>query len=96
MNKPAILAVVAAAVLACDSSVLVADGSVTVLKEPYPAGYPSTHPLPNSVVAMLSVGQRVKVKDVGYCKDFKYYKVALPSAGSGYVIFGEGAFHIEE
>ena len=52
--------------------------------------------MPNSVVATLAPGQRVKVKSEGYGKDFKYYKIALPAGGSGYVIHGDGAFHVEE
>jgi len=84
------------ALCACHSSMLVADAPVTVHENPYPAGYPSTNPMPNNIVATLPAGERVKVKSEGYGKDFKYYKVALPAGGSGYVIFGDGAFHIEE
>jgi hypothetical protein len=76
--------------------VLVADAPLMVLKEPHPAGYPTTKPIPNSIVATLAVGQRVNVTGDGYGKDFMYYRVALPDAGAGYVIYGEGAFHIEK
>jgi hypothetical protein len=97
--KAPIIAVVVAVIgmlFACHSAVLVADGPLNVMKEPYPAGYPSTHPMPNSVIATLHLGQRLKVKSEGYGKDFKYYKVVLPAGVSGYVIHGEGAFHVEE
>lgn len=81
---------------ACHSSTLVADGPVSVLQNPYPTGDPSTAPMPNSVVATLSVGQRVPVKSVGYGKDFKFFEVALPAGGTGYVFIGDGAFHVED
>src|SRR6267154_3949196 len=91
-----VLAITVLAFAACHSPMLVADAPLMVLKEPYPAGYPTTKPIPNSIVAALSLGQRVKVTGDGYGKDFMYYRVALPDAGSGYVIYGEGAFHIEK
>lgn len=96
MRRPASLVAMLGTLWACHSSTLVADGPVTVLENPYPSGYPSTNPMPNSIVATLPAGERVKVKSVGYGKDFKYYKVALPAGRSGYVIFGDGPFHIEE
>jgi hypothetical protein len=36
------------------------------------------------------------MKGDGYGKDFKYYEVALPVGGSGYVLCGNGPFHVEE
>jgi hypothetical protein len=79
-------AVMASSLMACHSSMLVADGSVDVLSAPCPAGYPSTNPKPNSVVVTLSPGQRLKVKGEGYGKDFKHYELSLPAGVSGYVI----------
>jgi len=87
------VAAVAAALVACRSPELVADGPVAVMREPYPSGYPA---ITNSVVATLHHGERLKVKTEGYGKDFKYYQVALPSGGSGYIIYGDGPFHIEK
>lgn len=96
MKRRATFVGMLATLAACHSSVLVADGQVTVMENPYPADYPNTNPKPNSVVATLPAGQRVKVMGEGYGKDFKYYKVALPAGRSGYVIYGDGPFHVEE
>jgi len=84
-----------AIIAACHSSVLVADGPVPVLEQPYPAGYPSTNPIRNRVVTTLTQGQRVRVQSEGYGKDFKYYKITLPAGGTGYAILGSGSFHVE-
>lgn len=71
MKRPASLVAVLGALCACHSSTLVADGPVTVLENPYPAGYPSTNPMPNSIVATLPAGERVKVRSVGFGKGFQ-------------------------
>jgi Bacterial SH3 domain len=83
--------------LACTPSpTLVADDTVTVLEKPSPLDYPSTHPIPNSVIATLAKGQRVKVKGDGYEKDFRWYEVVLSDGRRGYVIRGVNPFHLEK
>ncbi len=82
--------------LARNSSMLVADGVLTVLRNPYPAGYPSTNPRPNGIVANLATGQRVRVKSNGYGEDYMYYEVRLSGGRTGYVIYGDGPFHLEK
>ena len=98
MRKPKlqfVVALLSGALLSCRSSTLVADDPLNVLEKPYPIGYPSSNPMPNRVVAVLPAGHRAKVKGDGYGKDFKYYEVALPTGETGYLIVGDGRFHVE-
>lgn len=76
------------AFVGCTSSpsTLVADDTVAVMEKPSPADYPSTNPIPNTVIAMLAKGERIKVKDTGYNKDFMYHEVVLPDGRRRYVI----------
>ncbi len=82
--------------MACTSSpvALVADDTVAVMEKPSPADYPSTNPIPNTVIATLAKGERVSVKGTGYGKDFMFYEVVLPDGRRGYVIYGTGSFHV--
>jgi len=94
-----ILAVMAAFALllgfACSTSSLVVDDAVAVLEKPYPPDYPSTNPVPNTVIATLEKGQRVKVKGTGYGKDFMYFKVRTANGATGYVISDTGVKYAE-
>jgi len=63
--------------------------------EAVPARLPAHQPVPNTVIATLEKGQRVKVKGTGYGKDFMWHEVALPDGRRGYV-FGDGSFHVEK
>jgi hypothetical protein len=47
-------------------------------------GYPSTKPVPNSAVATLSKGQRVKITKTRYEKDFMYDEVVLAAGSTGH------------
>jgi len=90
-------AVATLSLLSCTSStVLVADDAVAVLAQPSPLGYPSSNPIPNSTLATLSKGQRVKITDTRYMKDFMYHEVILADGRRGYVIYKAGSFHVEK
>ena len=89
------LAMAAVALASCSGSSIVAEGPVPVLEKPYPIGYPSSGPLPNSIVGTLGAGTRVRVRREGYGKDFKYYEVAIPGGDIGFVIVGTAPFHVE-
>jgi hypothetical protein len=78
--------------LACtSSSVLVADETVPVFSR-----NPSSYPIQNSTLTTLSKGQRVKIKDTRYAKDFMYHEVILADGRHGYVIYMAGSFHVEK
>jgi len=49
-----------------------------------PLGYPSSKPIPNSALATLSRGQRVKIffTDTGYGKDYTCYEIIVAVVGT--------------
>lgn len=71
--------------------IVVEGGTVNVLLNPSPLDYPSTRPLPSSVVGVLAPGERTRIWYTGYEKDYAYYKVRLPGGTWGYVISGREA-----
>lgn len=58
---------------------------VPVLQKAYPLGYPSTAPLPNRQMGVLSAGNHVYTAIVDG-KDFRAYAVQLENGRTGYVI----------
>ena len=59
--------------------------SVDLLARPYPMGYPSSAPRPNSVLRTLPP-QGVLILSDSYEKDFHVYKVRDSQGNEGYVI----------
>lgn len=57
-----------------------------LLERPYPLGYPSSNPEPNSVLRTLSAGERVAVLSDSYEKDFHVYLVRDVDGIQGFVI----------
>lgn len=74
---------------------VITENHIDVLKEPYPLNYPSTKPRPNTVIAVLKKGERVKVINYRYGKDYMVYKIKLQDGRNGYVIYKKDAFRVE-
>lgn len=93
--KRALTAVGIVALGACTqaSETMLIKGATPLLAKPFPIGYPSTEPLPNSTVANLQPGEQVKVLSVEDGKDFRAYRVVTKSGEEGFVISG-GDFEI--
>jgi len=47
-------------------------------------------------LATLSRGQRVKITDTGYGKDYTCYEIIVAGGRHGYVIYTAGSFHVEK
>lgn len=60
-----------------------------LLEQPYPLGYPSTSPMPNSVLRVLEP-QKVTVLSDSFEKDFHVYRVRDASGVEGWVIGKSG------
>jgi hypothetical protein len=65
--------------------VLEVQRQVELLAKPYPLGYPSQNPTPNSIIKVLEP-QRVTILSERYEKDFHVYKVRDSSHTAGYLI----------
>lgn len=74
-------------------SAIIADEPLQVLERPSPIDYPTTNPLPNSVLDTLPPGTRLAVTESGIEKDYMYYRVELPDGRKGFVIGKVGALH---
>ena len=57
-----------------------------LLEQPYPLGYPSSQPQPNTVLRTLTPGERVAILSDRYEKDFHVYTVRDSAGNQGYVI----------
>ncbi len=81
--------------IGCDNSqIMIIKKQIDVLKNPYPMNYPSSNPMQNSVIDVLSKGERVKILGHIYGKDYLVYKVRLGNGRIGYVIYIEDAFEV--
>jgi len=81
-------ALVAAHILvACsrEERVLELETPMDLLERPYPMGYPSTAPKPNSVLRTLPP-QRVQILSDSYEKDFHVYRIRDSQGNEGYLI----------
>lgn len=88
LTKGLVLLVVAQLVASCskEQRVLEVEQPTELLERPYPLGYPSSEPEPNSVLKVLSPGQRVVILSDSYEKDFHVYKVRDSDGNEGYLI----------
>jgi hypothetical protein len=78
---------VAAQLLACtrEERVLELETPTDLLERPYPMGYPSSAPKPNTILRTLSP-QRVLILDDSLEKDFHVYRVRDSQGNEGYLI----------
>jgi hypothetical protein len=65
--------------------VLVLDQPTELLQRPSPMNYPSTAPLPNTVIRALQP-QTVTILSDSYAKDFHVYKVRDSMGNEGYIV----------
>ncbi len=68
-----------------DNRVLVIQQDTPLLQRPFPVGYPSSAPIPNSIVRVLQP-QNVTILSGSFHKDFHVYKVRDSLGEEGYVI----------
>ncbi len=72
-----------------EPSTIMVEGPVKLLKNPFPLDYPKSNPQENEIISILSIGDKGKVVDVSYGKDFKVYKVKMESGKRGFLIHGD-------
>jgi hypothetical protein len=74
---------------------IVASTEISVLEQPYPDGYPSSNPIPNSKVLTLGSGECIAVHSLSYGKDFLAYGVRSKDGTPGYIIHDSGAEYVK-
>jgi len=74
---------------------IVASTEVSVLEQPYPAGYPSSNPIPNSTTLSLGSGECIAVHSLSYGKDFLVYEVRGKDGTSGYIVHDSGVEYVK-
>jgi hypothetical protein len=77
-----------------ETRVLVIEKETQLLQQPFPPGYPSSAPIPNSVIRLLEP-QNVTILSDSFHKDFHVYKVRDSLGNEGYVI-GRAGVTVEQ
>ncbi len=65
--------------------VLAIEQQTELLQQPYPLNYPSTAPMPNSIIRVLPP-QSLTILSDSYGKDYHVYRVLDSQGNSGYII----------
>ena len=85
MNPKVIVIVLALVLCSCiqEHRVLVLEQKTELLRQPYPLNYPSSAPISNSIVRVLSP-ENVTILSDSYRKDFHVYQVRDSLGNTGY------------
>lgn len=87
MRKLTIVMVTVLLLVSCkqNCNLLVLTSKVDVLAHPYPMGYPSSNPMPNSSLDEVGPGE-ICVYEAREEKDFRVYEIKLNNGKTGYII----------